>query len=159
MIAHRPIEPHDRRFVVDAWARSFQNADTAGMISPARWFAVIIPEIERILDARDTETFVAYEPNDKDRLADLYGFIVMDRSAPPPIVYYCYTKSVYRRAGIARGLFDAAGIDPGRLFLYTCTTAVVSRLVFDRKLPHAVWSPHMARFADATPRDLPRRDR
>lgn len=176
-IAHRPIEAPDRRFVVDAWCRSFQHSDTAGMISPARWFGVMICEVERILGAPDVETIVAYEPRDTGRLADLYGFIVFDRSAPPPIVFYVYVKSVYRRAGIARGLFAAAGIDPSRLFLYACTNGIVSALVQERvvedeldldnvrvippKLPFAVWNPHLARFAiDGKPRDiLQRRDR
>lgn len=151
-LAIRPAVPEDRRFLVDAWARSFQFAHSAGMIAVENWFAVMIPEIERVLDRPDAQTFVAFEPSDDTRLADIYGFIVFDPVTTPPTVFYVYVKEPYRRSGIARRLFTAAAVDPEKPFVYSCTTPIVSRLYHARKIPMARWNPLVARFAKDDPR-------
>lgn len=141
MIAHRPATTDDRRFVISAWSASYKDAHTAGMIGSARWAEVMHAEVERVLDQRGTKTLVAYESRDP---AFVYGFISGEPDATPPVVFYCYTKAAFRRQGIARGLFDALGVDPALRFLYACKTAVVPRLA--GKLPAAKFEPATARY-------------
>lgn len=157
-VAYRDAGDEDRRFVIDAWASSFQFAHTAGMIGVGTWFRVMIPEIERVLDRAGTRTLVAYETSETGRLADLYGFLAADTTPATPVVFYAYVKEPYRRRGLARGLFEAAGIDPLRPFAYTCTTGVVSKIYGARKIPLARWEPLIARFPPEDQR-RPRRAR
>ncbi len=161
-LAFRPAADHDQTFIVDAWVSSYRTAHAAGMISMATWRAVMWPEVERVLRLPNTRTFVAYETDETDHVADLYGFISVDTAAPPPIVWYVYTKEAYRRGGngrlwdghgLARKLFAAAGVDPTSPFVYGCKTSVVAELSRLRKIPSAKWDPVSTRF------DNPRRER
>lgn len=86
-------------------------------------------------------------------MVDLLGFIVADPEDSPPLVYYAFAKEHYRRgghgrlfagAGVGRGLFAAAGIDPGRPFNYVCSTPMCRILA--RKIPLARWQPLLGRF-------------
>jgi hypothetical protein len=144
MIGHRPAADHDRAFVVDSWIDSYRTAHTAGMIGMSRWRMVMWPEVERVLDRPGTETIVAYETTETDHVADLYGFICVDTSDEPPIVFYCYVKQPYRQSGVARSLFKAAGVDPDLHFVYACRTGMVARL--RGKIPCAKFNPLSARF-------------
>lgn len=153
--AFRDMEVEDRHFVVDAWCRSYQFAHAAGIISVDTWFSVMIPQVERILDRPDARTIVAHKADETDRLADLQGFIIVDTAELVPVVFYVFVKEAYRKAGRARGLFGAAGVDPAKPFFYVCTTGVVSRVYNDRKIPLARYDPLIARF----PKDDPRRPR
>ena len=156
----RPAEPDDRSFIVHAWVSSYQLANAAGLIAMDRWWSVFAPEVERIIDRPTSRTVVAYKRDEPDRIADLQGFITVDTDDEEwsPVVHYCYVKEAFRRAGRARALFEAAGVDPGRPFSYTSTNATVSRLYQARKLPYAKWCPLIARFAIDDPR-RPRRSR
>lgn len=146
-----PATEADRRFIVSAWLDSFRDATTAGMIHMDDWYAVMWPQVVRLLDREGCTTLVACEPDD----SMLYGFICgeVDISRPrsrrqrPPVVNYCYVKTPYRRwakPGIARRLFGAIGIDPQTQFDYTYKTAVVSQLA--HKIPLASHQPMLARF-------------
>jgi hypothetical protein len=108
------------------------------------WFDVMRPQVNLILDRRHVVTTVAYETDETDHIADLYGFITADQSRPSPLVYYCYVKQPYRRGGFARALFNAIGVDPSRPFRYVCKTAAAARLV--AKIPMARWDPLAGRF-------------
>jgi hypothetical protein len=157
----RPSEPDDRNFIVDSWVRSYQFAHAAGVIATERWFPVMIPEVERLLDRPGSRTVVAYKTDEPDRLADLQGFITVDTDDETwgiPVIHYVFVKEFYRKSGRARGLFAAAGVDPKRPFIYTATTGVVSRIYHERKIPFARWDPLVARFAKDDPR-RPRRGR
>jgi hypothetical protein len=149
----------ERHFIVDSWVSSYRYSDTSGMIAPENWFRVMIPEVERVLDRPDAITIVAYEPGDTSRLSDIQGFITVDTTEQIPVVFYCFVKEAYRRSGYARGLFNAAGIDPARPFFYTCTTEIVSRIRRDNtRLQLARYAAPIARFRKDDPR-RPRRFR
>lgn len=148
----RQMEPADRNFVVDAWVRSYQFANAAGVIAVDRWFQVMIPEVERIIDREGSRTIVAYKVGERDRLADLQGFITVDTEDSMPVVHYVFVKEAFRKAGRARGLFAAAGVDPAKPFVYTATTGAVSKIYQNRKIPFAKWTPLVARFAKTDPR-------
>lgn len=150
-LATRPLDRGDARevnFVIDSWVRSFQHADTAGMIWCGDWFPVMIKQVTRILSWPEVRTLVAYDPDDKSNLADVQGFISADAEDSVPIVYYVFVKEGYRRAGYARALFHAAGVDPRKPFRYPCTTGVVLRIRRNAdRMPWGKWDPTLARFA------------
>jgi len=159
-IVYRPAElgTHDepgpdRRFVVDAWVSTYRDAFTAGMIQVEDWYAIMIPQIAKVLTKPDVRTVVATVAGATDRIADLTGFIVADTDEDPPLVYYVFAKEHYRRGGrgrlwggpgIARGLFEAIGVDPARPFNYVCSTPMCRTL--ERKIPLARWRPLHGRF-------------
>jgi hypothetical protein len=155
MIVHRPIETDsDRDFVVSSWSSSFRTSYTAGLISMERWADVMRPELVAILERPNVRTLLAV---DKKTPSHLYGFVTADMTTQleklergewrewPAMLYYCYVKSAYREHGIARGLFEAIGLDPRSRFLVACKTSWFSRLA--GKIPLARWNPLVARFA------------
>lgn len=144
MISHRPADARDARFIAKSWVASYRDADTAGCIQVGDWYEVMIPQVLKIMCKPDVQTLVAYETTDIERVADLYGFITVDVVEFPPLVYYVFTKQNYRRSGIARGLFAAAGINPSGRFHYVCSTPMVSML--QRKIPMSRWTPKLGRF-------------
>jgi len=142
-----PVQDNaELHFIVHSWVSSYQHAHAAGMIAVEDWFHVMIPQVDKLLRRPNVHTLVAYETDDPDRMADLYGFIAFDATSRPPIVFYVFVKEASRRFGVARGLFHAAGIDPKKPFVYACTTGIVSRIAYDRKIPLAKWDPLTARF-------------
>jgi GNAT superfamily N-acetyltransferase len=145
-IAFRPAELADRRFIVLNWLSSYRTAHTAGLIAMEDWHDVMWPQVEKLLDRPTSTTFVAYDPDESDRLVDLHGFIAADITPGPPLVLYVYVKDAYRRAGIARGLFEAIGVDPRRPFLYACKTPIVAELAEQRKIPCAKFDNNAARY-------------
>jgi hypothetical protein len=154
----RPITANtELHFIVDSWVSSYQFAHAAGMIAVEDWFDVMIPQVDKLLRRPNVQTIVAYETDDPDRIADLYGYIAFDATAKPPIVFYVFVKEYYRGNKLARGLFQAAGIDLKRPFVYACTTGIVSKIAYARKIPLAKWDPLVARFG--THDNRPRRAR
>lgn len=142
-IAYRPMIPADRQLVISGWSSSYRKSRSAGLIRNSSWARVMHPEIEAYLDMPDTRTIVACEPGELDHLGRefLYGFIATRAS----YVYYCYVKLRYRRRGIARGLFDAAGVDPAGAFLYACSTGASEEIRRAGKIPAATFDPVPAR--------------
>lgn len=144
MIRVRPGCQDDRVFVIDAWLQSYRTAHAAGLISMDTWSVVMWPQLERILDRPGVEIHVACEDSAPPG-ADIYGFLVCDRTKAPPVVHYIYCKAPYRRCGIATGLCRATGLDLAAPFVYVCRTALVSRL--RHKIPRARFDPLCARVA------------
>jgi hypothetical protein len=146
VIAFRPAEPRDRGFIVSAWATSYQNSLYAGFISFDSWHRVMRPEVIATLDRPAVRAVVAYETENPDPASDLYGFLVAEPGTKPtPTVFYVYVKYAFRRSGIARRLFEAAGIDVRSNFLYVCKTDEVDEIVEAGKIPRARWCPLPAR--------------
>lgn len=149
-IAYRDAEERDRRFIVSGWSASYRLAYSAGLIAMEDWAGIMHGQIEKILARPTTETIVAYETEDPDPVADLQGFIAYELAhGQPPLVFYVYVKEAYRKGGLARGLFNAAHINPELAFDYACKTSVVAKL--QRKMPLARWQPLRARFSKPEP--------
>lgn len=140
-IAYRPAELEDAPFVVSMWSRGFKSSRSAGMIADKRWARIMHPEIQEVLARPDVQTIVAYE---NTQPSFLYGFITASPASSPQIVYFTSVKEAYRRAGYARGLFAAMGIDPASAFRYTCWTSVIPKL--QRAIPFAKHVPEYARI-------------
>lgn len=138
---HRNATAEDRAFIVSAWSSSFKTSHSAGLIHTDDWAGVMHPQIEKLLERPGSRAVVAFERTDPNFI---YGFIAGDTSDRMPVVHFVYTKENYRREGIARGLFAALGVDPSRPFIYTCRTAVVTKLT--SKIPAARWNPLVARW-------------
>lgn len=131
----------ERAFVISSWASSYKHSHYAGLISSEDWAPVMHAQLGKLLDRPTTRTIVAWDPP-----AFLYGHIVGDTAAPMPVVHYVYVKDPFREAGIARGLFAALGVDPGRPFLYTSRTSWAARLA--GKIPLARLTPAAARYTN-----------
>lgn len=152
-IACRPADlanPSERNFIVNGWCDSYKDADMAGLIQIEDWFAVMIPQVVKAMNRPGVRTMIAIDSDDADQF---YGFITADTLEQPPLVYYVYVKSYYRRGGrgrlwdgpgAARQLFAAIGVDPGAPFRYVCSTAILK--VLARKIPMARWQPLLGRF-------------
>lgn len=142
-IAYRESREEDRVFIVSSWLDSFRESHTAGMIAMADFYDLMWGQIEKLLDRPGARCVIACNVGDPNQL---HGFIAFDRDTgrDPPVVFYVYTKAPFRRWGIARGLFAAAGIPPDGRFDYTHKTSVAVRLA--NKIPLARWQPMLARF-------------
>lgn len=128
----------DRRFIVSTWSSSYKKSHQAGIIHTDRWAEKMHPEFNGILELPDARTLIAYEETDPDFF---YGWIAGDTSENTPVVFYVYVKESYRRAGIARALFGALGIDPTKYFVYVCGVPLAKTLV-----PHARFNPNEVRY-------------
>lgn len=152
-VLYRDATPADRHFVVSSWTQSYRTAFTAGMIQDDDWYRVMDPQVMKALERPDVRTVVACSSTATDHIADLFGFITVDTEERPPLVYYCYVKEAYRRAGngrlwdgpgLARQLFAAVGVDPAQPFHYVCSTPSVRTL--QRKIALSRWRPLFGRF-------------
>ena len=163
-LAYRPAREPDWFFVVDSWLWSYRDAHAAGLIQMEDWNRVMKPQLAKVLARSGVSIFVAHHPGQDGTGADLYGWIAIERgyqtparsrqggrwvdsmvSVSEPLVHYVFVKQPYRRLGIARGLFKAAGVDPAAAFNYTAKTAIVTLLA--DKISGGRWMPLIARYA------------
>ena len=152
-LSYRLAEPSDDPFLYSAFLDSYKHSHAAGPVPLSDWARVMTPIWAKFL-AR-SETWVAHHPGDSGTIANLYGFITVERrfrhnGQPVPYVVYIYIKQKYRkRFGIFRGLFAAAGIELDQPFHYMAKTGVLSKM--KGAAPLAKWSPAYMRHSP--PRD------
>jgi len=130
--------------------------------------AVMEVTLARLLQRPGLTTWVAHNPRERPP-HDLYGYLVSEtganlpryvfggeeqprlevKYATEPMVHFVFVKHLYRKMGIARALFQVAGIDPAEPFLYTCKTSNLSKLEQAGKLSREKhsWFPLSVRFA------------
>lgn len=161
-LAFRPAVGDDMRLVVDTWVSSYRLSHSAGLIAMDDWSDVMRPQVGKVLARPGVVVTVAYRPGETDGATDLHGWIAVEhdydriirvregnewkaRVSPGvvPLVHYVYVKWDYRKQGLARALFHAAGVVPNQPFIFTCRTAVVSKL--QKKIPLARMDPLIAR--------------
>lgn len=166
-IAFGRAEPGDLSFVIASWASSFRDANGAGVI-PFPLYAAIYREqvLPWILARPGVQVWVARNPTEAPPL-DLYGYVVIERDvvlparvrvpgpsgrrvwatalkrSSVPLVHWCFTKEAKRRLGIARRLFDSAGVSLDRPLFFSCKPAGWPELA--HLAPHATWRPDLAR--------------
>lgn len=149
MIIHRPATPADRAFICDSWISSYRTSYAAGLIPMSAWHGIMWPIVEGYLDRPNVRTLVAVAKRDP---SFLFGFLAADTTEQrepdgrtwPALVHYVFVKAAYRRTGLARGLFEAMGIEPRGRWAYASKTAVIAKLA--HKIPLAKWNPLLARF-------------
>lgn len=143
-LAFRPAAGHDsddRSFIVSTWSRSFKLSHSAGLIHSDDWPTVMHTQLERILDRDGARALIACDRDDGDYF---YGWIAADTTDRIPVLHYVYVKEPYRRAGIARQLFTAIGIDPAQFFTYVCRGPSYGQ--FASRVAHARYNPNAVRF-------------
>jgi GNAT superfamily N-acetyltransferase len=145
------IRPYDSsldlRFVRSGWAASQRMTRDIPLIPHAMWredfwhpvveFHLTRPAVRTLISVGDEDMqrgFISYEPPRVDAGLQM-----------PAYVLYAYVAQPYRKQGDARALFEAAGIDPLSAFAYACRTK--ASWMLRKKVPHAVYDPMRARFA------------
>ena len=161
-ISTRHATDADRAFVLDSWLRSYRMSKHAGLIAMTDWPSVMGPQLRRILERSGCSTTVAFFDDATPGVADLAGWIAVERGfevqvrkkvrgrtvkgfAPSasPLIHYCYIKSHYRaRFGIEHRLIAAADIDPTQLVYMSCMTSTLR----DLPLTRVQFEPLIARF-------------
>jgi GNAT superfamily N-acetyltransferase len=131
----------DRQFIVTTWSSSYKKSHSAGIIYTDDWAPLMRPQFERVLDRAGARALIACDRDDPDYF---YGWIAGDTSQGTPIIFYTYVKEPYRRAGVARALFNAFGVDPTKYFVYVCGTPDAIQL--SRKIPLARFNPNEVRY-------------
>lgn len=139
-LSFRPAHDADRTFIVSNWSSCFKKSHSAGIIHTDDWASVMHAQLERVLDRPGSRALIAFEKSEPDFF---YGFIAGDTSEETPVVHYVYVKEAYRRSGIARGLFDAFGVDPSQYFVYVCRPVMVH---LTSKVPLARFNPNEVRY-------------
>jgi hypothetical protein len=141
-IAYRLAVESDLPFIYGGWLASFRTSHGAGVVPMSMYGAVYTEAINQILRRPAADVVIAHWPG--ETVGDLVGFLCAEKAPHLPVVHYCYVDKASRKAGVARGLFKAAGIDPSKPFLFTFRTGVVSRL--RDKIPSSHFDPLQARF-------------
>ena len=147
MILIRMADSQDRQFIVDSWVRSYRSSKYAGFIQMKRWFPIMIEEISALVSDPRVCVFVAYDPSDADRIADIYGWCCTEIApvdvgiAYRTLVHYIFVKGPYRRRGIGRALLEQAIGDLRKPFAYSCSTDMLESIGVRRIAPYAVFDP------------------
>lgn len=148
-----PASEDDWKFVVESMLESQRTSYSAGLVPIAQWFDVMRPVFRGLLERDGMRVLVAAEATD---MTFLYGWIAADPSDQrleerdgsvrwwPALVLYVFVKSYYRKHGIGRALFKAAGVDLAKPFLFAANTQAASRL--SAKAPSARFNPLAVRF-------------
>jgi GNAT superfamily N-acetyltransferase len=148
-LAISPATSSHETFIISNWINTYRASDQSGLYamddkeSRERTWNHWWWTFEVILRRPTTRALIAHGKGEPDAYR---GFIVFDRSERIPLVYYVLVKELYRRAGHARALFAAAGIDPRRQFFYGCRTPVVLQIAARRKIPAAKLDANWARY-------------
>ena len=149
-LAYRAALDRDLKFVLYNWVASQKYEPTAGLIPADDWREVMTPVFERILKRPGVKIFVAYDPDETDYTADLFGYIATETGHREPLVHYIFVKKNFRGEGMARGLFQIAGIDLSRQFFYSCQTRLVAQAELQTEGGPAPRIPLLRRFWQAT---------
>jgi len=150
VVSYRRAGEADHKFCLYSWVKALKFEYSAGLIAVDDWREVMTPQLDRILHRPGVEMFVAYRPG--ETVADLYGWIAVERGHAQPLVHFVYVKTHQRGEGFARGLFRAAGIDPRAPFTYTTQTAPARSAQKLRKIPGAKWNPMISRHPKTNPK-------
>lgn len=130
----RPMVDDDRAFVISGWSSSYRLSRDS-IVPMAMWADTMHAVVGHYLARLSTRVLVAHRDT-------LWGFLAYDLD----YVFYCYVAQPFRKGGVARALFDAAGIDPGGRFGYLCRTRASWELQQAGKIPGARYDPFRARF-------------
>jgi hypothetical protein len=139
----------DRPFIVSGWSSSYRasrNETRPMALYATQKHAEIAFYLERC------STLVAH-----GETGVLFGFLAYDAteylhdlahfgSHTFGYVLYAYTAEPFRRRGVQRALFAAAGIDPSRRFGFHCQTR--SSWEIRSKIPLARHDPYRARYEE-----------
>jgi GNAT superfamily N-acetyltransferase len=161
----RPAKPADHDFIAATWSTCWGRPPEASCVTPAAWRTAVWASVPAILARPDVRVLVAADADTADHVTDLFGWLAwkpravecvvngytrrptyrLAEGGPLPLVFCAYVKRDYRRNGIARSLFRAAGIDLAGEFVYACHTRAASALADAGKI-RATWCPALGRL-------------
>jgi hypothetical protein len=136
MTTYRDFTEQDRAFVVSGWSSSQRMTRDIPLVPMSHWAAIWHPVVAAAMARPRARTIIA------QGVEALRGFVTFE----PGYVLYLYVAAPYRRNGIARGLLEAAEIDPLSPFEFACRTKTSWEL--RGKIPAARYNPYRARFAE-----------
>jgi hypothetical protein len=140
------ISPGRRcNFIIATWSSSYKDSHYAGILDNDTYAPAMHRQIPRVLARPGAVAMLAFERDDPDFL---YGHAVAELDAhETPIVHYVFVKGPYRKLGVARGLFEALGINLKNYLVYTCKTGVVRVLLDADKIPRGRFDPNGIRYS------------
>jgi GNAT superfamily N-acetyltransferase len=98
----RPALPDELNLLYATWSNSFRGDSSVGKsCTTTIFFAEYFKVIDHILEKPTTKVIVACFP---DTPNVVLGYMVYE----PGTLHYCFTKEIYRNAGIAKSLFEHA---------------------------------------------------
>lgn len=105
--------------VVESWLGSYRTSPWSGVV-PNNVFDAVYTEAIRQIIARGALVWIAHNTDNPDHVI---GYLVSEFTRDGvPVVHFCFVKDWARRQGVARSLFEAAGINPKERFFYTFRT-------------------------------------
>lgn len=140
-LAFRPAQYSDTWFITSTWLESFQGSREAGLILAEDWFAVMKPQILKLLAYPSVEVTVAYNPENDDLKSRDYGWIAHEKFADGPLILYLYVKKPARGIGLGKRLLKEVTDGP---ILYACKTKDGEEWLRRHNIS-ARWTPRAAR--------------
>lgn len=140
-LSFRPATESDMHAVVRSFLDSTRADHTSGLVSMTDWLPVMEPQVRKLFARPGSAVVVAFD-QEADPARDLIGWLAHETGHPWPYVVYLYVWHDYRRWGMARRLFEAAGVNPMSGFHHA--TWIPKPLV--AKVPRARWDPLTVRF-------------
>lgn len=137
LVAVRDAVPGDRNFVLKTWLLTLRNASHESWhVENEDFFAGEQIVLKRVLAHPTCRVLVAHPLDDVDLIA---GFLVFEA---PDLVHFVYTKAALRRAGVARALVQAAGLDPARGLVASSATHDLTKGWIRSKYPLVRFNPY-----------------
>lgn len=110
-VAFTDMRLQDRSLILDSWTKSHRAEYLIGMIPWPAYETRVLPHIRRILAT--SRVVVACNPDDE---AQVFGWAC----AHEEVLYYLYTKLIFRSQGLAHQLLAKLGLAGGaRCAFYT----------------------------------------
>lgn len=133
----RPMEDGDFNFVINSWLKSYRLGSTfTKRIRNNVYYDFHHKVIGRILE-RGASILVAADKIDP---TVIMGYLVVENYNGTPLVHYCYTKSAFRRLGIAKSLVEASTIDLNSS-VFSHWTAPMDEII--KKYSGLVYNPYL----------------
>jgi hypothetical protein len=123
---YRPLAASDEPLFYSSWIESFRDSHYAGPYPYVVYHQAIRKSIELYRRRPGFRVMVAANRSDPDQV---YGWMAYEHIADKQVIYYAYTKELFRKKGVLRGLARAAYVDPVREIFYVCKTAPVGDLL------------------------------
>lgn len=137
-ISFREMNASDIPYIKSTFLRSFRNSSFTNLTSNKSYFGFFSPLFEELILSPNTVVGLAVNPEDESHI---YAWCVWEKQGPVQILHYVYTKTSYRKFGIAEDLLKATGFNLGEPFFYTLFSRDCDSL--RRHYKQAVYNPFL----------------
>lgn len=138
-ITVRPFrDKTDKEFLFSTWLRNYKHSSYfAKRIRPHVFFAGHHAIIDHLLRKPAVKIAVACPRGDSETILGYLAYELKEDAAP--VVHFVFVKQAFRKMGVARTLFQSAGIDPGSI-RFTHWTYPVDDAI--KKWPEIIYDPY-----------------